>query len=271
MSKNITNMLGENKEDSGEKPMPTAKDKIRAATALKSIIGIAALVDIVCFTISVCNSEDSDNQSDAGGEQDPFFSVADGISYGATVTDYALSYCLGFLLYSPMDASSLPDDSEYGKIIAATSKACKWYTIVWYIKTVLSLGFPTVIAVVSCSCLRQKITDKAKKNLKKIDNINTVIGAVMSALSAGLEVWACVEAGQVDDDKLNEAQKTDKKCFLWETSGYICDDARTIFNACIMMGRLKAALALAASGLLAAGYASAMFAEAGYIRGTWKV
>jgi hypothetical protein len=264
-------MLGENKVDPGDKPMPTAKGDVIAATILKSIIGIAAVADIVCFTISVCNSKDSDNQSDAGGEQDPFFSVTDGISYGATVTDYALSYCLGFLLYSPMDASSLPDDSEYGKIIAATSKACKWYTIVWYIKTVLSLGFPTVIAVVSCSCLRQKITDKAKKNLKKIDNINTVLGAVMSALSAGLEVWACVEAGQVDDDRLNEAQKTDKKCFLWETSGYICDDVRTIFNAIITICQLKEPWVLSASGVLAAGYASAMFAEAGYIRGTWKV
>lgn len=262
--------------DETTNPMPTDAAK-RGAVAIKSLIGIFALTEMVCFGISLALHRKMELSKTkihpAGAENTPHASLSKGITIidsieiVLTVIDFGLSCGVGYGMYSPMDASSSMKNTEYGKLIEKTSKACGHYTHLWYLKTAFSVVFPGIISVILTS-LESKTTKFEKAN-QIFGYVTGFISSIFALVSAGLEITAFVESCQVKSDSLTEQQKADKSAFQAETMGFILDDIRTVIDAIatniplsnipvfVVMLTLRESFAL--------GYACCMFAEAGII------
>lgn len=275
--------------DEKTNPMPQSDSKRRGAAAVKSLIGIFALADMLFFCLSahynkqkdhsggeesssgsmesLSGSEESSSRGAGGGTSvkptvDRRVLLFDGISIGITVIDFGLSCIVGYGIYSPMDASSFDDKSSgYPKLIDETSKACGNYTHLWFMKTAIAVVLPITSVLLAY---------RRKNEAKEIfDIVNASLGGVAAVVSVGMESIALDESRKVEDSKLTECQKRDKRAFQAETSAFIIDDIRGILDAIITGFDTQHKGLLIAREIVAFGYACGMFAEAGIIDGSW--
>lgn len=240
------------RKNTDDNPMPIEGEK-KSAVALKSLIGIFAVTNCIMSIPSL--------EATRKGEKGKI-AMYDGINLLLTVVDFGLSCGVGYGLYSPMDSSNERiKDLDYTNSIADTSKAAGLYSDVWILKMCISVFEPSFSTI-------WKIADEKKLDddvLDLFDAINTAFYMGICCLSMIFELNACIEAGKVDGNKLNDNQKRDKSCFLCETVGYICDDACSIVDCIMSIGELNNIPIFVAREAFEAAYAISMFTEAGII------
>lgn len=240
-------------------PMPDGAGKSGAA-AIKALIGLAAVGDIIMSSISFGLKKKGEEENKRS------IAIADGIDLILTLVDFGLSCGVGYGIYSPMDSSNKRiNGSDYEQIITDTSDAAGKYSTIWIVKTAISLFIPS-ISVIKTIAGKAEVTEEGNNDfLEKIDMVNSACHGILCLVSAFFEIIACIEAGKVSGNKLTDQQKKDKSCFLCETIGFICDDACAVVDAVISIGDIKNIPILVVREALEAAYAVSMFTEAGYI------
>ncbi|MCM1225951.1 MAG: hypothetical protein NC320_00820 [Clostridium sp.] len=245
--------------DENANPMPAGAGK-GAAAAIKSLIGISAVGNIIMSAIS------SYFQVKGEEENKRKIAVCDGINLILTMVDFGLSCGVGYGIYSPMDSSNKRiSGSDYERIIADTSDAAGKYSTIWIVKTAIALFIPSISVIKTIAVKESSEEEGGSDLLEKLDMVNSACSGIICLVSAFFEILACIEAGKVDGDKLTDSQKKDKSCFLCETVGFICDDACSVVDAIISIGDIKNIPIFVVRGVCEAAYAVSMFVEAGYI------
>ncbi len=241
-------------------PMPEGGGR-KATVTLKSMIGVTALFD---FGFSIASG--ALKKIDEEGHKKAI-NVLDGLNLIPTLVDFGLSCAAGYGFYAPMDASNKRiSGSDYENIIKDTSNAAAKYSTIWIVKTVIALFIPAASLITSLCGDKEKPKSDFFKNVEKL---NSACSGIMCFISTIFEVIACVEAAKVNSNGLNDNQKTDRTCFIWETSGFICSDICSMIDAIMSIGDIKNIGILIAREVFALAYSCSMFAEAGYINGTW--
>ncbi len=236
-------------------PMPEGNGK-GWAVAIKALIGVAAVGDIVMSSISLGLKKADEKKHERG------IAIADSIDLVLTLVDFGLSCGVGYGIYSPMDSSNKRIcGSDYETIVADTSDAANKYSKIWIYKTAAALLVPTVSVIITFKGGEQEY----KNFFDKIDIINSLCHGGLCCVSLIFEMIACIEALKVDEDKLTDKQKRDKSCFLCETFGFIFDDACAIVDTIISAANVKNIPVIIARECLEAAYAVSMFTEAGLI------
>lgn len=240
-------------------PMPTGAGKGGAA-AIKALIGLAALGDIVMSSISFGLQKKGEK------EHKRSIAISDGIDLILTLVDFGLSCGVGYGIYSPMDSSNKRiSGSDYEKAITDTSDAAGKYSTIWIVKTAISLFIPSISVIKTIAGKEEAAEEGNGDFLETIDKVNSACHGILCLVSAFFEIIACIEAGRVSGKKLTDKQKKDKSCFLCETIGFICDDACAVVDTIISIGNVKNIPILVVREALEAAYAVSMFTEAGYI------
>lgn len=246
------------KDNSEIDPFPFGANK-KGAVAMKSLIGIAAIADIVLSSISFGLRKKDEKANKRG------IAIFDGIDLIMTLVDFGLSCGVGYGIYSPMDSSNKNiSGSEYEKAISATSNAAGNYSTLWIIKTAVALFIPS-ISVIKTITVKNENPEEGNKLLGKLEMVNSACHGILCLVSAFLEIIACIEAGKVNGDKLTDKQKKDKQCFITETVGFICDDACAVVDSIISIAELKNLPFIIVREIFELGYAVSMFTEAGII------
>lgn len=238
--------------DENVNPMPTGGDK-RGAVVLKSLIGMVALGNCITSTFSLLSNRKGNKHG---------VDVCDCINLSLTIVDFAFSCGVGYGVYAPMDSSNERiGSSDYKKIIKDTSDAAGLYSDLWMIKTFFSVcgSLPSTILTIA----DKRESDETLWDL--FDGFFTALNIGMCSLSIIFELNACVEAGKVNGDKLNDNQKRDKSCFLCETVGFICDDICAVIDNIVSIGDFKNIPVFVTREAFEAAYAISMFTEAGII------
>lgn len=244
-------------------PMPDGASKGGAA-AIKALIGLAAIGDIVMSSISLGLQKKGEKKNKRS------IAIFDGIDLILTLVDFGLSCGVGYGIYSPMDSSNKRiSGSDYEKAITDTSDAAGKYSTIWIVKTAISLFVPSISVIKTIAGKGKVAAEGAEEGdedfLERIDMVNSACHGILCLVSAFFEIIACIEAGKVSSNKLTDKQKKDKSCFLCETIGFICDDACAVVDAIISIGNIKNIPIFVVREALEAAYAVSMFTEAGYI------
>lgn len=186
-------------------PMPEGSGK-KGAVAIKALIGIVALGDIVMSAISFGLRKADEKKHEPG------IAIADGLDLILTVVDFGLSYGVGYGIYSPMDSSNKRiSGSKYEEIIVDTSDAAGRYSIIWIIKTVSSLFGPLTSFAEKALCNSKKkvepVLEIAEENMPEtvheaekkgcgcmgiLERVFYAIHGSLCLTSAVLEIIACV-------------------------------------------------------------------------------
>lgn len=199
------------------------------AGSLKIVMAVIGIADFVIGIVSNKKDRQVEQEDTPGSENAPepkSSNVLEWISLGLTLTDFSISYGIGYHIYSPMDTTS---DEAYNKKCAVPQSACSVYTYLWWAKTATS-SLSSLAGT-----LGEKMFHSSTEYVKKGIDIIYLAECFVSGFA---ELFAFIEASAVTASVDGEYKK-DGGCFISDSLGFAFDDIKSILDFCI--GQTKSA------------------------------
>ena len=151
-----------------------------------------------------------------------------GVELIISLCSFAISLGVGYGCYSPMDVSEemKHSHSKYAEKIKTVNSVAHAYTVMWWIKSILSMFTDGTRVVMYFTKKDSQIGSWLVKGIKGINT--AVYGAALITECVADGYAGSVAAESQDGDYVDEA--VDKKVFLSDTTGYIFFDAKSIMD-----------------------------------------
>lgn len=201
-------------------PQDGTKDCVVVMKSLIAAVSIVETLEKVVFQVEEPGEDDYKTKGFMGG-----------FDLGASLLNFAFSYVAGCQCYSPMEPGGEYKELQYTKNLSTVSALTDVYTVLWWIKSSVSMfqGLVDLVAGVK------------KKNVEEwYSKTVTVVNVALCGAAFIVEFAGDIAAGCVTADNSSFAdEKTDKDIYICDTTGYLLDDFKGCMDAAYDLGLKK--------------------------------